>query len=64
MGPLFARIANHGYWGPIPPHAKRTGEVIFGASNDTGDFTITFLYNDGHDSFDQEIGSVPMRNDA
>jgi len=59
--PMFAKITHHGYWGPIPPHAKRTGEVIFGTSEDTQDFTITFLYNNGKDSFDKEIGSIPMR---
>jgi len=59
---MFARITRHGYWGPIPPHAKRTGDIIFGASKDTEDFTLTFLYNDGQDSFDQQIGSIPMRS--
>lgn len=57
--PMFTKITHHGYWGPIPSRAKRTGEVIFGASEDTQDFTITFLYNNGKDCFDKEIGSIP-----
>ena len=58
----FAKITGHGYWGPIPPHAQRTGEIIFGASADTTDFTITFISNDGKDSFDKYVGSIPLQS--
>lgn len=58
---MYTQLTNRSPWGLIKSHAIRSGEVIFGADETTQDFTITFRYNKGKDSFNQEIGSIPLR---
>jgi hypothetical protein len=58
---LYSQLTNRTAWGLIKSHAIRSGEVIFGADDSTQDFTITFRYNKGKDSFNQEIGIIPIR---
>ena len=61
---LYTKITGHKYWGAIPSHEKRTGEVIFGTGNSTQDYTLTFFYHNHRDSFTQELGTIPMRDSS
>jgi hypothetical protein len=56
---LYTKITGHKYWGAIPSHEKRTGEIIFGTGNSTQNYTLTFFYHNHQDSFTQELGTIP-----
>jgi len=62
-GPLSQKISdvleNPLAWNPIPPHATRTGEIIFGVKGSTSDFTLEFLDGTGNIVLQQEIGEIP-----
>lgn len=62
-GPLNQKISdvleNPLAWNPIPPHATRTGEIIFGVNGSTSDFTLEFLDSRGNIVLQQEIGEIP-----
>jgi len=60
---LYSKLNNPLYWGSIPPHEKKTGEVVFGVNESTQVFSLTFRYNMRKDSFTQEIGNIQEMKD-
>jgi hypothetical protein len=63
-GPLNQKISNvlknPLSWDSIPPHEKKTGEVIFGVKESTPSFTLEFLDSNGKVVLQQEIGTIPV----
>ncbi len=60
---LYTQLRNPIHWGSIPPHEKRTGEVVFGVIASTKQFTVTFLNNNNKVILTHEISNIPVVKD-
>lgn len=60
---LYTHLRNPIHWGSIPPHEKRTGEVVFGVIASTQQFTVTFLNNNNKVILTHEISNIPVVKD-
>ena len=55
---IYDRLSNPFYWGSIPPQSSKTGEVVFGVKEDTGQFTLTLLDSQRKVIFTKPLGSI------
>lgn len=56
---FYDELANPLRWGPVPPHQKRTGEVVFGVRESTRTFTLVLLGNSHDTILSRDMGTVP-----